>query len=414
MKRSFGFLIIVLLAGASPARGAENTVVWISLDGLRNDYVQRAAAPTLTRLEQEGAYTNQEHAIFPSLTFPNHISQVTGTTVDHHGIPMNSFFDEGTGKNYVYPTQDSLIRAEPIWVTAKRQGLRVAVIDWPVSNAQTGQWKSDYFTDHYDTVRTDAQRLDQVVAILKKDPGNPPLRLIMSYMASVDHAGHSFGPEDAENMNRAVLNADAALGAFLKSVLAWFDATHSDTDDLYFIISTDHGMETMHEQVSLDRLLGPELVAGTKIVASGPMASIYFTDIPDAEKAERANQILAKLKTVDYATAWKAQDIPASYHYSDPTRIGQIVVALKLGYTFSEFRITATQPAHPGLRGMHGYDPAVSTKLLGTAIIWHYHHPMHGADLGPIVNTQWHATVARLLGIQPAPGADPRPIPLPQ
>jgi predicted AlkP superfamily pyrophosphatase or phosphodiesterase len=413
MKRILSFLV-VLAIGASIARAEQATVVWISIDGLRNDYVQRAQAPTLMRLEKEGAFTNRERAIFPSLTFPNHIAQVTGTTVDHHGIPMNSFFDPATGKSYSYPGDASLIRAEPIWVTAKRQGLRVAVIDWPVSQAQTGQWKSDYFNDHYDTVRTDAQRLDQVVSILKKDPGNPPLRLVMSYMAALDKAGHSYGPEDELHINKQVLDTDATLADFLSSVIAWFDATHPSTDDLYLIVSTDHGMESIHEQVNLDRLLGPELVQGTKIVTSGPVASIYFTDVPEAEESARADRIIAALKDVQYATAWKAQDVPASFHYSDPTRIGKIVVILKPGYSYSSIRISATQPAHKGLLGMHGYDPASSTKLFGTAIIWHYRHRMNGADLGPIDNTQWHATVAKLLDIQPAPGADPRPILLPQ
>jgi hypothetical protein len=157
-----------------------------------------------------------------------------------------------------------------------------------------------------------------------------------------------------------------------------------------------------------------EKLAGTKIVTSGPMASIYFTDIPEAQKSARADAIIAALKDLDYATAWKAQDVPAAFHYSDPTRIGQIVVLLKPGYTYSSMRISATQPVHKGLLGMHGYDPAASIKLLGTAIIWHYHHPMNGANLGPIDNTQWHATVAKLLGIQPAPDADSRAIPLPQ
>jgi predicted AlkP superfamily pyrophosphatase or phosphodiesterase len=327
---------------------------------------------------------------------------------------MNSFFDLATGKTYNFPALASMIRAEPIWITAKRQGLRVAVIDWPVSNAQTGQWKSDYFTDHYDTVRTDAQRLDQVVSILKKDPGNPPLRLIISYMAGVDHAGHQYGPEDALNMNRAVLTADTALGHFFQSVLAWFDATHPSSDQLYFIVSTDHGMESIHEQVNLERLLGPDLVAGAKIVTSGPLASIYFTDIPQDQQPARADQIVAALKDVDFAKAWKAEDIPASFHYADPSRVGQVIVMLKPGYTYTTMRLSATQPAHRGLLGMHGYDPDASPKLLGTAIIWRYHHPFNGVDLGPIVNTQWYVTVAKLLDIQPAPGTDPRPIPLPQ
>jgi predicted AlkP superfamily pyrophosphatase or phosphodiesterase len=76
MMRVIAFLVAVLAAAASLARAGQTTVVWISLDGLRNDYVQRSGAPTLTRLEKEGTYTNQERPIFPSLTFPNHMPRL--------------------------------------------------------------------------------------------------------------------------------------------------------------------------------------------------------------------------------------------------------------------------------------------------------------------------------------------------
>jgi predicted AlkP superfamily pyrophosphatase or phosphodiesterase len=79
MKRILSFLLVLLAIGASIAasiaRAGQATVIWISIDGLRNDYVQRAQAPTLMRLEKEGAYTNRERAIFPSLTFPNQINR---------------------------------------------------------------------------------------------------------------------------------------------------------------------------------------------------------------------------------------------------------------------------------------------------------------------------------------------------
>src|SRR3954468_9883439 len=131
--------------------GGRNTIVWISIDGLRCDYVRRADPGTLSRLAREGAYTNDEVPVFPSLTFPNHVSQVTGTTVDHHGVPMNGFYDSATRQSYSFPDDQSVMRAEPIWTTAKRQGLRTAVIDWPVSHAQTGPYASDYFDPAFDS-----------------------------------------------------------------------------------------------------------------------------------------------------------------------------------------------------------------------------------------------------------------------
>src|SRR6185437_13564118 len=109
---------------------APATVVWISIDGFRGDYLQRFKPPTLTHLAIEGAFTTSERPIFPSLTFPNHIAQVTGTRVDVDGIPANDFYDTATRQTYNFPDDGGLIRSEPIWITAKRQGLRVAKIDW--------------------------------------------------------------------------------------------------------------------------------------------------------------------------------------------------------------------------------------------------------------------------------------------
>src|SRR5256885_572819 len=131
-------VLLLFFAGFGCAQPApRTTVLWISVDGLRGDYLKRADPPTLMRLAHAGAYTTQVRPIFPSETFPNHIAQVTGTTADHTGIPTNAFFDTATGQRYSFPDDSALIRVEPIWTTAKRQGVRVAVIDWPMSYKQT-------------------------------------------------------------------------------------------------------------------------------------------------------------------------------------------------------------------------------------------------------------------------------------
>jgi predicted AlkP superfamily pyrophosphatase or phosphodiesterase len=404
-------VMVWLVAGSASL--AANTVVWISIDGLKHDYIERFHPPTLSRLAAEGAYSNEEKPIFPSLTFPNHIAQVTGTTVDHHGIVMNSFFDSATGKTYTFPDDSSLIRAEPIWITAKRQGIRVAVIDWPMSDAQQGQWKSDYFNANFDQTQTDQQRLEHVVDILKKDSGKPPLRLVISYMSHVDMSGHRYGPDDPA-MAKAVLAADKTLGEFVKSVTEWFDATHSADDELYILVTTDHGMLNVRQVVSLDRLIGADLFPGVRIVTSGPIATISLDKIPADQRDDRIEKILAQLKPNTFLTAWKSEEVPAKFHYADPTRLGQIVVLLAPGYAYTSLRFSDVRAAPPGPKGMHGFDPAISPDMFGSIVLWRYRHPLDkGVDLGLIDNTQWHATVARLLGITPATGSDPRAIPFP-
>ena len=142
-----------LSTAAQPISPARTTIVWISIDGFRHDYMDRFHPPTLTRLAAQGAFTRQGIPVFPSLTFPNHVSQVTGVTVDRHGIPMNAFLDEADGQKYSFPNDGRLLRAEPIWTTAQRQGVSTACIDWPLSYEQTGPNRAGYFDHAFDSKR---------------------------------------------------------------------------------------------------------------------------------------------------------------------------------------------------------------------------------------------------------------------
>jgi len=390
------------------ADATANTVVWISIDGFRHDYLRRIKPPALWRLANEGAWTHDEIPVFPSLTFPNHIAQATGVTADKNGIPMNTFFDTATGQTYSLPDDGSLLRAEPIWVTGRRQGVGVAVIDWPMSHKQTGPWQSDFYADHFDAKQTDAHRLQSVAKLINSAPNPRELRLIMSYVSHVDTVGHQYGP-DSTQISDAVLQVDGEIGDFLQSTIKWFDATHKADEQLYVLITTDHGMHSVSTLVSLERLLGVELSEGARVVPNAPIASIYLSNRAPEPLRQRVAAILSRLRTVPYLHAWRAAEVPAEFHFADPSRIGDVVVLLEPGYGFTPLRFAVTRPSITEA-GMHGYDPAVCPEMRGAAILWHYHHPMNGLDLGPIVNTQWHATVAWLLGIKPAPGSDQRPI----
>jgi hypothetical protein len=394
-------------AEISPQR---TTVVWISIDGFRHDYMERFHPPTLSRLAAQGAFTVHEMPIFPSLTFPNHIAQVTGVGVDGHGIPMNSFLDEADGQTYNFPNPSRLLRAEPIWNTAQRQGVSTACIDWPVSYEQSGPNQAAYFDAGFDTKETDRHRLDRIIALLNSDAGrHHPYRLIMGYMSNVDHIGHQSGP-DSPQIEGAVAEADRDVEYFENAVIRWFNATHTADDELVLIFSTDHGMTGVKNLVNLDRLIGSDLAGGgTQIVTSGPVATIHCLTTP----TNRADQIIMRLSAYPFLTAWKAADVPAGDHFSDPTRIGQVVVMLKLGYSFTRQRLATTLPVPPGTSGMHGYDPAESPDLQGSAVVWRLRHPIGGYDMGPMVNTQWDATVCGLLGIRPPATVDPRAVTIP-
>ena len=390
---------------ADPIPPARTTVVWVSIDGFRHDYLERFHPPTLSRLEAEGAFTTQETPIFPSLTFPNHTAQVTGVGVDGHGIPMNGFYDEADGQTWSFPDKASLVRAETVWQTAERQGVRTMCVDWPMSNQETGPNRAAYFDAAFDGQESDRDRLDRIVAMLNADRDPHPYRLIMGYMSGVDHVGHSAGPA-SPRIGDAVAQADQDVTRFLAGVTAWFNRTHGPDDEMVVIFSTDHGMTSVKQLVNLDRLLGADLAGrGTKIITSGPMATIHC---PPA----KVDPIVKRLAGYPFLTAWRAADVPAADHFADPTRVGQVVVMLKPGYSLTKQRLATTLPVPRDAGGMHGYDPVGFPDMQGSAIIWRLRHPVGGRDIGPMANTQWDATVCGLLGIRPPAAADPRAITL--
>ncbi len=395
-----------VLPPPSPSIPADQTtVVWVSIDGFRHDYLDRFHPPTLSRLYATGAFTKRERPIFPSLTFPNHVAQVTGVGVDGHGIPMNGFYDEADGQTWNFPDQASLVRAETVWQTAERQGVRTMCVDWPMSNAETGPVRASVFDAKFDGQETDRHRLDRIVAALDADHGPRPFRLVMGYMSGVDHVGHSAGPLSPK-IGVAVAEADRDVDHFVAGVTAWFTRTHTPADELVLIFSTDHGMTTVKEQVNLDRLIGADLDKGITVVTSGPMATIHCPP-------ERAAAIVARLAPLPYLTAWLARDVPAADHFADPTRVGQVVVMLKPGYGLTRQKLATTLPVPRDAGGMHGYDPAGFDDMLGSAVLWRLRRPAGGVDLGPMDNTQWDATVCNLLGIRPPAKADPRAVELP-
>ncbi|HTN77804.1 MAG TPA: alkaline phosphatase family protein, partial [Pirellulaceae bacterium] len=111
----------VSATGTSPAlatpvrQPTSDVVLWLSLDGLRSDYLERANAPHIKRLMREGVYSLELEPIFPAITFPSHVSQATGVRVARHGIPSNTFYDSAADRVYAYPAFGNLLGAEPIW-----------------------------------------------------------------------------------------------------------------------------------------------------------------------------------------------------------------------------------------------------------------------------------------------------------
>jgi hypothetical protein len=421
-------------AAAAPDTHTHDTVIWISMDGMRADYLDRAPLPFFHRMMSEGVFTRRSRPTFPSITFPSHCSQATGVGVDEHGISGNSFYDSATRQHYGYPDNAGILRAEPIWLTASRQGVRVAVHDWPLSQNEKGPVHAAYFLDKFDQAPTDEQRLaalldtwrtDQTARLGTGTPGSettaattpptPPLRLLMGYVIGTDSVGHKFGP-DAPEIATEMIQLDHELGTFQEQALAQWKSTGA-TGHLYFLFTTDHGMSKVEKLVDLEKVLG--LTHGQQEITfafTGNTGSLFFDGIADAEqKRLKQEEVTAKLRELPAAQIYRREDLPAAWHYAHPTRVGDLVIVLAKGYTFSRLQPDPiTDIAKAGSpKGMHGYPIGDDPEMFGPLILWRYPDALGGKELAGVDWSQIHPTVAKLLGIEPSPAAHGQPIDLP-
>ncbi len=414
---SLSFLLLVsgCATWTNRARVSDDTprtvVVWISVDGVRPDYLQRTSLPFMERMMEEGAYSLALAPIFPSMTFPSHVSQATGVTVDQHGIPMNSFFDPERNRRYFYPPFPFLMEAEPIWTTAQRQGLRVAVYDWVLSHRQSGPHAAAYYGERYDNDTTDKQRVQQLERTWRKDRDFPPLQLLMGYQVMPDTIGHRHGP-DSEEVDDSMRTVDEHIKWLAKRAVRIFNRRMNEGDTLYFIVTSDHGMSEVHTVVNPLILTGvdrsEERAEEVLVMASGNLAHVYIRGIEDeARRTQRLDEIIQEASQHAFATVYHRDELPEHWRYAHPTRTGDLVISIPTGYSFGR-RLDALKGTPEEAQapvGMHGYDVEDNPEMNGIMLVWRYPELIGGLDLGSVHSLQLHATVADLLGIEPAEDA---------
>ena len=410
MRRLAFVLLACFVFASGCASKPENrnaVVVWISIDGLRPDYVERANAPLLQRLVREGASTGKLIPPTPSLTFPSHVTEATGVPPGKHGIPGNSFYDAKTGQRYSFPNEASMLQSEPIWITAKRQGVRTLVYDWPLSYQQPGPVRTDYLQEKFDTEATDRQRLDLLLDTWRNDTARAragePLRLLMGYIKQPDVVGHKHGPDSREVLD-AVAQTDRLLQHFVEDAEEIFRAKRKPRDELYIVLTSDHGMAAVHTMVNFEKLFDTPPPRSVQRITGGTFAMLYLEQIPATDRAAMQDKMLHDLRRWGFLSVYTRDTLPKRWGLAHPTRVGDIVITLRPGYHLSDRLPLVTFPREKveAGRGAHGYVPSECPDMNALCMIWRYPDRMKRRDLGKANAEQMHPTIARLLKIKPA------------
>lgn len=395
-RRGLLAVALALLLAPALARAGEPTVILLSLDGVRHDYPDLGDFPALARMAREGARAEGLVPVFPSLTFPNHVSLATGTYPDRHGIVANSFLDRRRGL-FHYSGDASWIEAEPLWVAAERQGVRSAVYFWVGSETDWRGVGASLRVAPFDDRVPESEKVTRILSWLDLPAAERP-RLVLAWWHGADSAGHRHGPASAEVL-RDLAGQDRALAtleAGLDARKLWADTT--------LLVVSDHGMTQRREGVAL----APALEAAGIRARVVPAATLAHVFLKDPARARDAVAALSKLEGVHACTA---DELPAAWRYRTATRTGDVVAWVDPPRTFGRplsLRARVSAALAGGERGAHGYDPALA-DMRGILLALGRGAPA-GTHLGVVRAIDVAATVARLLGIDPPRDSEGTPI----
>jgi predicted AlkP superfamily pyrophosphatase or phosphodiesterase len=371
---------------APPAR--PDPLLLISIDGFHPDYLQLPEAATLRRLAGEGSRAAWMQPSYPSLTFPNHYTLVTGLHPDRHGIINNSMQDPQLGQfatHLRHAIEDGRWwGGEPIWVSAQRQGLRAATLFWPGSEAEIQGIRPYDWLPYSSELQSNA-RINTVLQWLQRPEQTRPDFLTL-YFERVDSIGHTYGP-DSPQLRRAVAHVDRSL----QKLVAGLEAA-GISDRINLLIVSDHGMSALDQSqpIVLDDLLDPRSFA---LTAYGAMAGI------EPRRGRAAEVEAALLKPHPRMRCFRRDQLPTEWQFGQHPRVPSITCQADPPYAIATRRLLS-MPGASVKRGGHGYDPALPS--MRSIFIGHGPAFIAGSTIDPVRAVDVYALMCRLLGIRPA------------
>lgn len=361
------------LTNSEAVKDSSSYVILVSIDGFRYDYAEKFNATNILKMKQTGSWAKSMIPSFPSKTFPNHYSLVTGMYPGTHGIVSNSFYSQSRGEEYSIGKPSVLdgswYGGTPLWVLAEQNNIKAASYFWVGSEAKIKGVRPSYYFK-YDGRIPNSQRVEKVTDWLTLPKKKRP-QFITLYFSDVDSKGHKFGPDDIETKN-AVLSIDQLIGE-----LRWRIARSGL--DVTLIVTSDHGMASINEPFYLDVDF-----RGAKTVFSSTSVSIFHDD------SDVLEEIKADIQAINDVQVYSAGDFPTLYHFENEDRSGDLLVTIDPPKVFS------TRQSVSG--GTHGYDP-YEHRDMHTIFYIEGSQIKSNFEIGSFENVHVYPLVATILGL---------------
>ena len=389
LQRFFIALFAVALAGcathsATPATSTVTPVLLVSIDAFRPDYLDRGLTPNLVAMAHDGARAQYMLPSFPSLTFPNHYTLVTGRVPDRNGIVNNTMQDPVLGKfslsNHA-ATSDGRwwADAEPVWVTAQKHGLHTATMFWPGTEAEIHGVRPDHWIPFDDSL-TSRARVDKLLSWIDEPGPKPSFDTL--YFDTVDHAGHEHGPDSAE-LNTALGDVDDAIGYLVAQL-----RQRGLYDHMNLVVVSDHGMAYVPKGniVFIDDATD---LSAVDIVSYGVMAT--FNPKPGVDSRAAFDRLLAPH---EHMHCYRKQDLPKRLDYGTHPRFPAVECLAETGWSIIS-REALAKRKDPMSLGEHGYDNLDPT--MRALFVAHGPSFARGVTVAPFPNVDVYPLLMSLL-----------------
>ena len=380
--------LLLMCLAATPGRAEPpSTVILISLDGTRPFDIERdPELTTFAELRRRGAWASRMLPVFPTNTFPNHATLVTGVHPDVHGIVNNSFVDPERGE-FDKSDDPTWLLAEPLWSLAAQHGVTSASFHWVGSEGPWSSGRGPRYWKPFDESVPAKVKLDQVLAWLAGPEPRP--RLITVWLRGADAVAHRAGMQTPA-VQRALRAQDQALGR----LVAGLDARGAFAHTTLLLVS-DHGMSPVARRIDLSAALRSAGVKG-EVSGAGGMVSIRVEKGQPEGFVERAVSVARGLGL----EAWPRELTPRELHARHP-RLGDVVVIAPENLAIQSARTTP-------MYGVHGHRP--EDPWMGALFLAVGRGAPPGAELGEVRSLDVAPTILRLLGLEVPGSMQGRPI----
>ncbi len=387
LRRVLFALFILAQVGCNNLANHSDPVILISIDGLRPDYLSRAETPVLDQLIADGVVADHLIPVFPSKTFPNHYSIVTGLYTENSGIIANNMFDPELGR-FSLGNRDAVENplwygGEPIWVTAEKQGLRAGTLFWPGSEAPIMGMQASHWLRYNDDM-PHRDRVDTLISWFQS-PNDKPLSFATFYMSQVDSYGHWYGPE-SDSVMVAMQEVDRTIGYLISEldrIGIW--------PNVNIVLTSDHGMT----EVSNDKVIIIDEIIDMNDVEVFDWSPVAMLQ-PDSGKVDVVFDAL-KAAENNY-TVYRKQDLPDRFRIKNNPRVPEILVVAEAGYSITTRDRFESQGVSGGAHGYDPQDPDMNAFFLASGPAF-----KSGLSIKAFENVHIYEMLCKILGLSPAP-----------